>query len=74
LICKHLGTISKRRVLIGIARAECLGSPGEPVRRNPAWLIEEGMMRYSIMASSSVGRGEPVFDISWGVRLTKGHA
>jgi hypothetical protein len=29
------------------------------------WLIGEGMMRHSIMASSSVGRGEPVFDISW---------
>jgi hypothetical protein len=36
------------------------GVCGEPARRDPAWLIGEGMARHSIMASSSVGRGEPV--------------
>ena len=48
----------------------------------PTWLIGEGMTRHSIMASSSVGRGEPVLasrglkshacNVVWGVRLAKG--
>jgi hypothetical protein len=58
-----------------------VSTSGEPARRDPTWLIGEGMTRHSIMASSSVGGGEPVlasrglkFQRSVGSGLPRGRA